>query len=86
MADGVKIPAGLVLPRDAMPNFGCEICGVKFYGQGEFVRHVKRCVKKNREALEQLAEAHQQRDPLHGAIDQEALDYQRKRYGSPRRR
>lgn len=78
---GVRIPAGLVLPRNAMPNFGCEVCGTKFYEREDFVRHVKRCVRRNREGIEQLAEANKRRDPLYDATDWEAVDFQRRRYG-----
>lgn len=81
MESGVKIPARLVLPASARPNFSCEICGTHFYAQGAFVSHVKRCVKKNRDTLEQLADQHSRSDPLHAATDWEALDFQKRHYG-----
>lgn len=79
--DGVKIPAGLVLPPNAAPKWTCEICGGCFWDHGWFMRHVKRCVKKNRDSLEALAHAHRERDPLAHVDDQEAIDFQRRRYG-----
>jgi hypothetical protein len=86
MSQGVRVPAGLVLPRNAMPNFNCEVCGLQFYDQGEHVRHVKSCVKRNREVIEELAEQNKRRDPLYDATDWEAMAFQRRRYGSPRHR
>lgn len=80
MEQGVKIPASLVLPRSARPNFTCEICGTYFYEQGSHVRHVARCVKKNRDVLEQLAHQHERRDPLYDATDWEAVDFQKRNY------
>jgi hypothetical protein len=80
------LPSGLIVPPSATPNFVCEICGEGFYEQEVHVRHVKRCVKRNRDSIERLVHMHQQRDPLRGATDWEALEFQRKRYGEPRRR
>jgi len=78
--DGVKIPAGLVLPSNAKPNFVCEICGAHFWERDVHVRHVTRCVKKNRDSIEGLVEMHRRRDPLEDATDWEAVEWQRKRY------
>jgi hypothetical protein len=72
--------ARLVLPSSATPKFQCEICGEGFYERPVHVRHVARCVKRNRDVIEQLARQNQQRDPLHGATDWEAVEFQRKRY------
>lgn len=79
--DGVKIPAGLVLPPGAEPKYVCEICGAGFWEQERHVRHVARCVKKNRESIEILAKQHRRRDPLEDATDWEAVEFQRKRFG-----
>jgi hypothetical protein len=77
--DGVKIPAGLVLPSGAQPKFVCEICGAHFWEQEHHVRHITRCVRKNRESIEALVEQ-RRRDPLEQATDWEAVEFQRKKY------
>lgn len=76
-----KIPTGLVLPRGAMPKYRCEICGEHFYEVAAQVRHITTCVKKNSDAIEKLHAEHKERDPLAGATDTEALEWQRKKYG-----
>lgn len=78
---GVKLPARLLLPADARPRFGCEVCGTSFFEEPSFVRHVARCVRKNRDAIEKLVDDNHHRDPLHGATDWEALDWQLRRHG-----
>lgn len=80
MEQGVKIPAGLVLPRHAMPKFTCEICGTHFYEPRSHIRHVARCVKRNRDKLEALAAQNARRDPLYDATDWEAVEFQKRNY------
>jgi hypothetical protein len=76
----VMTRSGLAIPASEMPNFICEVCGEGFYEQSVHVRHVARCVKRNRDKIERVAEMHRDRDPLEQATDHEALAFQRRKY------
>ncbi len=74
---------GIFLPRSAVRSLRCDICDEYFYEdeQVKWARHVAKCARKHTEELRALAEVRRRRNPLEGAIDQEALEFQKKRYG-----
>lgn len=70
------------IPGSARPKHQCNVpeCGAKFHDTDTYIRHVTKCVKRNREALTALAEArkeHAQENPLISgeAFDPEALEF-----------
>lgn len=72
-------------PLSARPAYECNICGEKFYGEEDtkWARHVAKCARKHSEELEEAASFNRSRNPLEGAaIDEEAVAFQRKRYGT----
>jgi hypothetical protein len=76
----------LILPKSVAPKFRCEVCGATFRPDEEpkWMRHVPVCAKKHRDGLEVLSEVNKARNPLNVAIDQEALDFQLRKYGNGR--
>lgn len=73
----------IVLPSGARPRFQCNVpgCGEVFWESSQLVRHMKACVRRNRDELEEAARINAARDPLANVFDEEAVEYQRKRYG-----
>lgn len=72
-------------PLSARPAYKCNVCGEQFFGeeQEKWARHVAKCARKHREELEEAAAFNRSRNPLEGAaVDQEAVEFQRKRYGT----
>lgn len=70
------------IPSSARPAYKCLVpgCGAQFYAeeQEKFTRHVAKCAARNRDALEELAEARPFKGtPFGEAIDPEAAEYVR---------
>lgn len=75
-------------PPGAGPKHQCNVpdCGATFYDLDDYIRHVTRCVKRNRGALLDLAEEHAAEDAEHPLIsgepfDKEAMEFQLRRSG-----
>jgi len=83
------MPSQVWVPASARPAFKCEVpgCDAEFRADEEskFLRHVPRCAARHRGNILELSEERadaRSRDPLEGAFDEEALDFQRRKYGS----
>lgn len=73
----------LILPRSARPAYQCLVpgCGESFFSDevAKFTKHVGRCAKRNRSALEELsAQRPFAGTPFGEAIDPEAAEYMRR--------
>jgi hypothetical protein len=75
-------------PPGAGPKHQCNVpgCGATFYDLDDYIPHVTKCVERNRGALLDLAEEHaaeEAENPLISGLpfDEEAMEFQRKRYG-----
>lgn len=62
--------------------FTCGVCGAEFTRdqKSKWENHVGRCAKKHDDELAEASEINRRRNPLNQATDQEAVDFQRKRY------
>jgi hypothetical protein len=74
----------LWVPRAVAPAYNCEVCGATYTEAEEekYIRHVPKCVAKHREVVDEMVENSRRPDPLEQAIDQEAVEFQKRRYGS----
>jgi hypothetical protein len=77
----------IYVPNSELPRYVCNICGKKFREDQEakWGRHVAQCARDNEETVQRVAALGRQRaDPLHQAIDMEALEFQQRRSGRSR--
>lgn len=78
--DSVQLASGIYIPRTAAHSHECGICGAKLY-RDEYMTHMKRCTRRHEDELQGMAAQRRRRENLI-PVDQEAVDFQLKRYGA----